>query len=499
MRANHRTAIASTLSIVGMSFWWPLLRTSITGVMLGEHDLQGFQALRLFGALSLLCVVIVGLVAPSPRNGIVRKILTASMAIASSVTSWTLIFNGGGPLATIVGAVSLSFVFALLPIAWASTLACQNSSQLNRCFPLVISSYIASYALDYLVFIVPGIEAARPVFSIAASTALWIGLEYLAAKPVDTTLSLPNPGPHFHSKSDSERIPSSFLAFLLLFYLINCLVVGFVRTGTFEYHADSFLLSRVSASVVVALLLLLITTFPRQANLEKRSVRAASVLFFLSILLLVGLLVASLFPDEKQVFDIGAGLIAAAASCTSVFLYSFVVITMGQKTNPIRYLTFAFTLPVLANVLIGVFAIPILEAAAGMDSSRFWGMPSLVSGLFLAIIFIALLGILLIKSIRYALIPKTDNRDPEFLLSVTEPREPLQPTGHLETFGLSQRELELVELLLHGHTFKKAAELMRLSEGTVQTYAKKIYRKTGVHSKQELIDLIAQMNEAVHT
>ena len=495
--ARYRTAISSTLTVVGMSFWWPLLRTSITGIVFEGQSLCGQQALNLFGILSLACLVAVGFASPFARRGTVQKVSTVCMATVASASALALLLDCSNALAVASGIISFASVYVLLPLAWAGTLVHQNRTDLNRCFALVIGSYIASYVPDYLVFLVPAIETARPVFSLAASAVLWMVAEYLIASP-NTVAPSSKSESRFYPETTDGQIPPSFLAFLLLFYLINCLVVGFVRTGTFEYHADSLLLARVSASVVVASSLLLITSFPRRSNLEKRSARAASVLILLSALLLIGLLIASLLP-KRRAFDIGAGLIAATSSCTSVFLYSFAVITMERKKHPARYLTFAFTLPVLINVLIGIFAIPALEAAADMDSYDFWGMPSLVSGLFLAIVLIALLGVLFVKSIRYALESRDSNIGREALPFDPEKSPSIQSTRPFETFGLSHREQELVELLMHGHTFKKAAELLRLSEGTVQTYAKKIYRKTGVHSKQELIDLIQQIDAAPRT
>lgn len=49
-------------------------------------------------------------------------------------------------------------------------------------------------------------------------------------------------------------------------------------------------------------------------------------------------------------------------------------------------------------------------------------------------------------------------------------------------------------LLSEGHSQKRIAELLVLSLSSVQTYSKRIYRKLDVHSKQEVIDLVASAN-----
>lgn len=56
--------------------------------------------------------------------------------------------------------------------------------------------------------------------------------------------------------------------------------------------------------------------------------------------------------------------------------------------------------------------------------------------------------------------------------------------------GLSQREIEVFLLLSCGYTAKRIAEDLFVSVSTVQTHIKRIYAKFGVHSKQQLLELI---------
>lgn len=57
-------------------------------------------------------------------------------------------------------------------------------------------------------------------------------------------------------------------------------------------------------------------------------------------------------------------------------------------------------------------------------------------------------------------------------------------------FDLSERELEVTWLIYQGRSKSVIADKLFLSENTVRTHAKKAYVKLGVHSKQDLIDLI---------
>lgn len=65
-------------------------------------------------------------------------------------------------------------------------------------------------------------------------------------------------------------------------------------------------------------------------------------------------------------------------------------------------------------------------------------------------------------------------------------------------YGLTAREMDVLELLSKGHSQKRMAEALFLSLSSVQTYSKNIYRKMGIHSRQEVIDaVIAEMTTGV--
>ena len=57
-------------------------------------------------------------------------------------------------------------------------------------------------------------------------------------------------------------------------------------------------------------------------------------------------------------------------------------------------------------------------------------------------------------------------------------------------YCLSDRETEVVGLVVRGNTVARIAELLFISENTVRTHTKRIYNKLGVHKKQELIELV---------
>jgi DNA-binding CsgD family transcriptional regulator len=59
-----------------------------------------------------------------------------------------------------------------------------------------------------------------------------------------------------------------------------------------------------------------------------------------------------------------------------------------------------------------------------------------------------------------------------------------------ERFSLSSRESEILYYLIQGRSYAYIAERQFVSINTVKTHVKRIYAKTGAHSKQELLNLV---------
>lgn len=57
------------------------------------------------------------------------------------------------------------------------------------------------------------------------------------------------------------------------------------------------------------------------------------------------------------------------------------------------------------------------------------------------------------------------------------------------SYGLSERESQILERLLRGHSTAAIRNELAIAKGTVDTYIQRIYRKCGVHARQELVDL----------
>lgn len=64
------------------------------------------------------------------------------------------------------------------------------------------------------------------------------------------------------------------------------------------------------------------------------------------------------------------------------------------------------------------------------------------------------------------------------------------------TWGLSNREVDIARLACTNASTAKIASSLCIAEGTVYTHLKRIYRKAGIHSRQELMDLVETLKSS---
>lgn len=80
--------------------------------------------------------------------------------------------------------------------------------------------------------------------------------------------------------------------------------------------------------------------------------------------------------------------------------------------------------------------------------------------------------------------------EPTYRTRWRRPRCGGTPYGARPGNGLTDRETEIIRYLCYGRTKQYIAETMSLSENTIRTYARRAYLKLGIHTRQELQDLV---------
>lgn len=77
----------------------------------------------------------------------------------------------------------------------------------------------------------------------------------------------------------------------------------------------------------------------------------------------------------------------------------------------------------------------------------------------------------------------------ELLSTFVQSRRNLTRTGNL--FGLSQREIEVLDAYVKGETTKNVAHDLNISVRTVETHRNNIFKKTAMRDRQDLAQVIA--------
>lgn len=83
----------------------------------------------------------------------------------------------------------------------------------------------------------------------------------------------------------------------------------------------------------------------------------------------------------------------------------------------------------------------------------------------------------------------------EFIGSMVDAQRRLSRSGNV--FGLSPREIEILEASVNGQTTKQVAQLLSISIRTVETHRNNIYRKTDCNTTDALTRIAASLNLAV--
>lgn len=78
--------------------------------------------------------------------------------------------------------------------------------------------------------------------------------------------------------------------------------------------------------------------------------------------------------------------------------------------------------------------------------------------------------------------PEVEDRDEAWLFARCRPIA--------QAHGLTPKETEVAISAYRGFTLQKTADSLGISKNTADTHLRHVYKKLGIHSKQELIDLI---------
>lgn len=175
-------------------------------------------------------------------------------------------------------------------------------------------------------------------------------------------------------------------------------------------------------------------------------------------------------------------------------IYIYTEFALQGRTNPQPLLVFIRgTIAIDAGLLAGC-AFTVFAGGVADDGIR---------SVTLAVVYLLLLvGVLLFPNVIASVAQRSQRRTRLVIAEQDEQASLLdaplstatpsvaQAAAFAQNLGLSPREREVFDQLLRGHTLPAIAAEAHLSYNTVKTHVSHIYQKAGVHTRDELIDLL---------
>lgn len=486
--SSMRPVALLALMVVGLAFWWPALRSTSFRYYLNFGDVA-YAGMPVFLLASLAAIAALMLVRPIPLP---RRVVGGTALVVGGATVLAgLLSSWGVPFAPHLRAACFALYSVAMPLLWLSAIAGANVPS-RRLLLILTGSFALSYAPSQIAFVVPCFSLLNPMFGPVLSAALLAG--FLALSPHgDDSSHLQADGENIGSAAPltadrylpiavPPRLPKASLGLPFVpFAIFVCLICSLIF-GLFQFSytvGDNLVASNFSILntlfLVLALALLGVAAVSRDTkSAQFFIVLVCAATFFMGNIVLpaagqnTGMLNTSMLGPCRSLF------------CSLLFCFIAVrVVEAGVRpstvegSRAVRGASAVFCCAMLAcNVLWGL-AVPFTVGVVGLQPSAESDIVSLLFGLTMGICVIAFL-ILTVRT----------------LLASREGRGEGDQVGRLaREHGLTERERETLELILAGHTFQRIADVQGISLGGIQGRAKSIYRKLGVHSRQELVDM----------
>jgi DNA-binding CsgD family transcriptional regulator len=338
----------------------------------------------------------------------------------------------------------------------------------------VVASAVVILALIYA-FTPTNIQALIPILP-----AITWGISLLKAQTIDNTRVKGSGKPEVDRYRLSEVIKtplSDKQRYYLIQLLVICVIVIALRSvgagglwGSFREANLGFNLLDLLPSLAVAVLfpLIALPAFWFHTRTERYQEYQIPLLVFIGLLLVLTSLEGRF--SDTAVFSI----LAAIADNVCLTIFCFIVITSAQRLPyPTR---FTLGLAVAFNHLVALIWMIFFETTGLVTS--------------LIILLIAYVLVLLI-AFRRAGVRHGNKPVPAYAGQTSQEHRLAHYQETAKLHGLTKREAEILVLLAQGRSVPYIQSALTLSEGTVRTHVSHIYTKLEVHTKQELIDLLA--------
>lgn len=468
--------------VVGMACFWQLFRYTNLKSMLpldagafAAGHLEAASPVTAFYAV-MLALSLVALASGRLLDAWSRPRAALVVCASSSLLSSALIllkgagFSPSGAYMLLGGiallAVALSFV--VLASAWARACASLAGPDPKRLVFVLCASSLVSFVVSL------GFSIGEPSFELLVAIAPLCSAACLALSVGGAPRAEP-------AGSAFDELPRHLLPVLIALLLIIVCVKG-LGDVLYSTGADSALYLKHFITVSELVAIMSVCLFAS----------GMSRFALLGWVVLVGGVVSGLgllffFSNSSSAFQFGLGTIAAAKTCLELFVFALVACLDGKRAP--RSIVVLLLVPEGVSYMLGCGLLPLAAAASGSSAFEWFAVLSLGAGIAIAVSAFLVMSSLALKGLG------DDGRGREGAeegASAADANDEALFDGIAEEFGLTKRERETAYLFFKGYSTKRIAELHFVSLNTTQSHLRSTYRKMGIHSRQDLIDLVAR-------
>lgn len=544
MRAIKRGDIAI---VVGLMAYCAMLRSRFVGV-LASGGVDSFVSLRFLYDASLWILgfllalqLLKGVHAALSSN---RSALAAVSGILAVLGVVTLVFGqvleGPDVLLGIVGAVAVSLGFVGLTLVWFTVLSAYPR---ERIAVLVLEAFVLSHlffvvdllpreASSNLSMVYPVISSAALVFALKKDESWSAGGPWSAGEEpsseIPTTADQTAPEPSGQTPAASGQTPppaastqhSDYFKRMRLFALVLIAVEVFCGAllrsrwvvGGAGYGPATNTISTYLVSAAIGIVFLVVAKRAKSTSEEALVIGALGLMGFTVTVMLFSVLPISVLSP----------VVTGLYSALLVFSMALLVL-WGNDGDYHSMRTAGVFLSLYGFVsVVSTVVIPAIFQYRGVMPEEHLAPVGVMAGLVISLgVGVALFFMVVVHRGSYLkaieevatslspLFPEeylaADVTPAFFTGKSSEPKTQELSAREIHDlamekvaadYGLTQRERQAASLIAQGYSFKRVAEELCVVPGTIQGYSKSIYRKMGVHKKDELIEIV---DEAKHS
>lgn len=473
------------LTFLGSMFYWPLLRRNVFFFILPDLELdEPLPRLWLASFYLFLILLAVGVYALGKRGVLPKGDDTVPLAVLFGSQA---LFFFVGRYATLDIPAALAFDMAssglfaacllALSLMWAARYV-QIGGRIAA--TIAIGSFGLSFFVKYPFFPLGDVGDAFASLMPLASFACLMPSRPIASS--DRPVNRPHPR--------LRTIPQYGFIALSIVFLIGGGVIRGLTAGPIASTIERGVLSQDLISVVFTAIVLAARIRIPDSGRTGRLFWSSACIAFLSGLLLVSINGAERFGLGNQVLIVGRTFLG-------LFLWLQLVDAVRESDlDPVFAFGICFVAVDATSAIAGYAVIPSLLEPMGL--SEIEGIVGTISTVLMfvlaavsAVIYMRMLDTSASRQNRAGPDAATAantghnlNLSPASAADVDERLENLA-----RRYALTPKETHTAKLLVSGYGQRHAAEVQGVSLATVQAHVKSLYRKLGIHSKQELVDL----------